>query len=154
MTEAEHETNCVLYFDGRLDKKKYLIINISVLLITSLIFYISYLSSLVVNFIPHAVICFFWYCMMFWVLTAAQIKRLHDRNKSGWWLLILYFCNFLILGIILYIAHLREEQMPYLHLLPTLLIPMIGHGWFIIETFFLQGVKWENEYGPNPLYRE
>jgi uncharacterized membrane protein YhaH (DUF805 family) len=27
-----------------------------------------------------------------WCFAAIAIKRLHDRNKSGWWMVLFFFC--------------------------------------------------------------
>ena len=34
------------------------------------------------------VISFIMYIPLMWVSLAIQVKRWHDRNKSGWWVLI------------------------------------------------------------------
>ena len=66
------------------------------------------------------------------------IKRLHDRDKSGWWLLVFY-------------------------LLPTVLNELSGISsllafvsvaitiWAIVELGCLRGTQGPNKYGPDPL---
>jgi uncharacterized membrane protein YhaH (DUF805 family) len=55
-----------------------------------------------------------------WVAVALDIKRCHDRDKPGWWILIFY------------------------------LIPFVGWVWGLIELGFLDGTQGSNKYGPSP----
>ena len=55
-----------------------------------------------------------------WICVALDIKRCHDRDKPGWWLLIFYF------------------------------IPVIGWVWGLIELGFLDGAPGSNKYGESP----
>jgi uncharacterized membrane protein YhaH (DUF805 family) len=55
-----------------------------------------------------------------WISLAVAVKRYHDRDKSGWWVLVL-------------------------------LVPVIGHLWYLIECGFLPGTPGANAYGPDSL---
>ena len=96
-------------------------------------------------------------------------KRLHDRNKSAWWLLI-----FVVLPIVLQIsffwgfpdrmAHfqavieaMRQHQPPPLPPVESQ-VASIGRGvatliglWAFVELYFLRGTTGENRFGPDPL---
>jgi uncharacterized membrane protein YhaH (DUF805 family) len=82
-----------------------------------------------------------------WIFIATSIKRLHDRDKSGWWM-------------VPFIA------VPSLHdhfsdLLPGSYFALISGAimlvlmiWGFVELYFLRGTKWTNRYGPDPLGKE
>jgi uncharacterized membrane protein YhaH (DUF805 family) len=63
------------------------------------------------------------------------IKRLHDRDKSGWWLLLFYLVPALLSG-------------------HGAILSLIGFGltiWGIVELGFLRGTMGPNRFGPDPL---
>ena len=154
MTEVQQETNCIFFWDGRLTRLKYLMINIAVVFVGLFITLLAYLSSMLSNFVMYTAICCVYYCLLFWILTAAQIKRLHDRNRSGYWIFLLYFCDFSILGLIVLFFILKRGQRSYHHVLGIMTIPILGVVWFIVETFLIRGVYGDNNYGPDPLIEE
>jgi len=61
-----------------------------------------------------------------WPLWAVSVKRCHDREKSGWWVL-----GWTVGGAI-----------PYIGFLISL--------WSLVELGFLDGTQGPNEYGPSP----
>lgn len=72
---------------------------------------------------------------------AVAIKRLHDRNKSGWWLLVFYFLP----GVIDKVgAHTAVE-------LAFRLVSVAISIWALVELGFLRGTPGTNRYGPDPL---
>jgi uncharacterized membrane protein YhaH (DUF805 family) len=77
-----------------------------------------------------------------WV--AVGIKRLHDRDKSGWWLLVFYAATFLVLIL----ANRASEG--FLHSV----LSIIGLAlliWAIVELGCLRGSIGINQYGPDPV---
>jgi uncharacterized membrane protein YhaH (DUF805 family) len=74
---------------------------------------------------------------------AVAIKRLHDRNKSGWWLLLFALVT-LILQTIAYYTGAVEVK-----LILVLVCLSIGI-WFFVELGFLRGTAGPNRYGPDP----
>lgn len=72
---------------------------------------------------------------------ALAIKRLHDRNKSGWWLLVFY----LLPGVIDNIGMYTAVQLVF-HLASLAL-----SIWALVELGFLRGTSGSNKYGPDPL---
>jgi uncharacterized membrane protein YhaH (DUF805 family) len=70
------------------------------------------------------------------------IRRLHDRDKSGWWLLVFY----LVPGIL----QSAGSQMGTV----GLILSLAGFGvsvWAFVELGCLRGTAGPNTYGPDPL---
>jgi uncharacterized membrane protein YhaH (DUF805 family) len=77
-------------------------------------------------------------------LAAIMIKRLHDRNKSGWWLV-----PFLVAPLLL---HRPSDWLDN----PTLVLLVDGLAfslglWCFIELLCLSGTTGPNRFGPDPL---
>jgi uncharacterized membrane protein YhaH (DUF805 family) len=74
------------------------------------------------------------------------IKRLHDRDKSGWWLLLFYLVPYLLLGPIGWIT--GPERMLGVALAVASAAVTI---WMIVEIGCRRGTVGPNQYGPDPL---
>ena len=70
---------------------------------------------------------------------AVGIKRLHDRDKSGWWLLIFYLLPAVFDGI-------GRGGVPALSL-----VAFAISIWGFVELGCLRGTDGPNTYGPDPL---
>ncbi len=94
---------------------------------------------------------------------AVAVKRLHDRNKSAWWLLVFYLLPALLNG---------PRQMAVFHAMHdgTFLarhggglamggpLAIIAGGaaaiislWAFVELYILRGTVGDNRFGPDPL---
>ncbi len=71
------------------------------------------------------------------------VKRLHDRNKSGWWLLLLYGVPLLLNAG----AYSVASNEPVYLTVPALIINM----WALIELGFLRGSRGPNRFGEDPI---
>jgi uncharacterized membrane protein YhaH (DUF805 family) len=82
--------------------------------------------------------------VLLWVYAATSVKRLHDRNKSGWWLLPF----FVLPGL----YNQFENRLPdsYAMVVPALVI-FILMIWGFIEMVCLRGTPATNRFGPDPL---
>jgi uncharacterized membrane protein YhaH (DUF805 family) len=69
-----------------------------------------------------------------WIGFSLAIKRLHDRGKSAWWVLI-----FGVPGAI-------AVAVPYA---PVVLAALCAKVWYLIELGFLKGDPGDNKYGSN-----
>jgi uncharacterized membrane protein YhaH (DUF805 family) len=80
---------------------------------------------------------------------AVQVRRLHDTNRSGWWLMI-YFGPYL-LSVIVQIAGATQNSMAVVGLGGVLsLLSFIG--WVVLIVFYcLPGTSGPNQYGADPL---
>jgi uncharacterized membrane protein YhaH (DUF805 family) len=75
---------------------------------------------------------------------ALGAKRLHDRGKSAWWLLLFY----IVPGLIQWIGALFAGDAG------SLVGGAIGSVisiWALVELGFLRGTDGPNQYGPDPL---
>ncbi|MEJ0042476.1 MAG: DUF805 domain-containing protein [Rhizomicrobium sp.] len=108
------------------------------------------------------------YLLNLYVAFAIMTKRLHDRNKSAWWILV-----FIVLPFILQIpafaalpaqlAHFQavmaalQAHMPPPPPVETPLV-LIGRAaaliislWMFVELYILRGTVGDNRFGPDPL---
>ena len=70
------------------------------------------------------------------------IKRLHDRDKSGWWLLVFY----VLPGVLNTIGESLAAG-GLIFSLASLAVSL----WALVELGFLRGTAGPNRYGPDPL---
>jgi len=82
--------------------------------------------------------------LFLWVYLAISIKRLHDRDKSGWWMVPF----FVLPGLYNQFSDRLNDS--YL-VLPLGLIAGLLCLWGAIEMYFLKGSRKANRFGPNPL---
>jgi uncharacterized membrane protein YhaH (DUF805 family) len=66
------------------------------------------------------------------------IKRLHDRDKSGWWLLVFYLLPAVLGGL---------ADTSFIFSLASFAVSI----WGLVELGFLRGTVGPNQYGPDPL---
>jgi uncharacterized membrane protein YhaH (DUF805 family) len=81
------------------------------------------------------------FLLVVWVTLALTAKRLHDRDKSAWWLLLFY----VVPSVLDAIGRLLGW---------VLILDPIGAAigiWALVELGFLRGTKGVNNYGPDPL---
>jgi len=98
----------------------------------------SYLPTLAIKTIATSLFA--------WVYFATSIKRLHDRDKSGWWLVPF----FVVPGLYNQFA----GQLPDSWLdLPLALSAFVLCIWGFVEMYCLKGSPKTNRFGPNPLQR-
>ena len=82
--------------------------------------------------------------LFLWVYFAASIKRLQDRDKSGWWMVPF----FIIPGLYDRFADRLGDS--GLMLLPGLVV--FGFLlWGFVEMYCLKGSRKTNRFGPDPL---
>jgi uncharacterized membrane protein YhaH (DUF805 family) len=80
---------------------------------------------------------------------AVGIKRLHDRNKSGWWLLVFYFGP-LAMNMFSYYVLGGEDDGG----LPNQVLIYVSFAiniWALVELGCLRGTIGGNQYGGDPL---
>jgi uncharacterized membrane protein YhaH (DUF805 family) len=79
-----------------------------------------------------------------WFLAATTIKRLHDRNKRGWWAVLFLIAPPLLSRLWDWLDN------------PTLalLVSALAFGlsvWGLVELYCRKGTRGPNRFGPDPL---
>jgi uncharacterized membrane protein YhaH (DUF805 family) len=82
---------------------------------------------------------------------AIWTKRLHDRNKSGWWQITYAVSLALVISVVaMHDDHLISGIIFYL----CATIAAISYAvliWICVETAFIRGTPGDNRFGPDPL---
>jgi uncharacterized membrane protein YhaH (DUF805 family) len=83
-----------------------------------------------------------------WSSVVLGIKRLHDRNKTAWWMLLFYLAPYMLNNI----ASRAEQDSP------VEVIAVIAGGvtelWAFVELVCLRGTIGPNQYGDDPVTRD
>jgi len=82
--------------------------------------------------------------LFLWVYLAISIKRLHDRNKSAWWMMLF----FVFPGLFDQFADRLGDSYP------VIFVGYVSFAfciWGVIELGFLKGTKGPNRFGADPL---
>lgn len=80
----------------------------------------------------------------FYASLALAAKRLYDRGKSAWWLLLFYLVPAVLDGTAQALSNANA----------ILVLTLIGAAisiWALIELGFLKGTQGPNRFGPDPL---
>jgi uncharacterized membrane protein YhaH (DUF805 family) len=137
-------------FKGRINRARYLVVQLALLtfwLMLWLKFSFHFASQWEAL---HWVVAI----TMIWINAGITVKRLHDRNRSGWWavaILVVNRLSYVYYGLFfgLYfgvdISTARELLLVMLAVALSLL-----QTWIIIELFFLMGTDGPNRFGPDP----
>jgi uncharacterized membrane protein YhaH (DUF805 family) len=81
-----------------------------------------------------------------WAGLAVAARRLHDRNKSAWWLLVMY-APMILLTAMSRIASASSPEAGFGFALFSL--PFVI--WVLVELGLLKGTAGPNRFGPDPL---
>jgi uncharacterized membrane protein YhaH (DUF805 family) len=134
----------LLSFSGRMNRQRYWV--------TSVLVYFAVLAaSLVAASVPivGGVVAAPVVLGGLWVGLAAGVRRLHDRNKAWWWMLLMYLPSLLLSALGEVVAVSSPEAGGALRLLG---IPF--SLWVFVELGCLRGTDGPNRFGPHPLKPE
>ena len=138
---------------GRLNRAKYLlyvVVSAAILIVLVAVISIVFARQLYdprggFNFPPGVLVGVgVIYIVLLIVGIFVGIKRLHDRNKSGWWLLLFYLVPMVCSWIS---AILSRNGIGALFALASLIVWI----WALVELGFLRGTAGPNRYGEDPL---
>jgi uncharacterized membrane protein YhaH (DUF805 family) len=131
-------------FQGRLNRKPYWMtaVVIIALMIVLIVIAIAFFVEREIGAIAVVALIALLYIPLIWVGLAVGAKRLHDRDKSAWWLLLFYA----VPSILSSAADRIEGGGIILHLVSFAITI-----WAIVELGFLRGTIGPNRYGPDPL---
>ena len=77
-----------------------------------------------------------------WIALAVGVKRLHDRNRSGWWLILFYVAP----GVL----YVTSETIGGFGI-GLALAGVAIFVWALVELGLLRGTTGVNRYGPDPF---
>ena len=82
--------------------------------------------------------------LLMWVYFAISIKRLHDRDKSGWWMVPFFAAPGLY--------NQFDDRLPDSNfmMLPALIV-FVLYVWGFVEMYCLKGSRKTNRFGADPL---
>jgi uncharacterized membrane protein YhaH (DUF805 family) len=139
-------TQLLFSFQGRLNRKPYwmTVIATMVIIIVLLLFALILIREHRFEFAGLTLtLLVILYIPLIWIGLAIGAKRLHDRDKSAWWLLVFYAAP----GI-LSTAGNRLEDVGFIILH---VISFAISVWAFVELGCLRGTPGPNRYGPDPL---
>ena len=93
---------------------------------------------------PTLILKAFGTSLFLWIYLATAIKRLHDRDRSGWWIVPL----FVVPGLFTQFSDLLPDSN---WVLPIVLVMQILWLLGLVEMFCLRGSLGSNRFGPDPL---
>jgi len=102
----------------------------------------SWLGMLIAFFVIQAALLY--------PCAAMLVKRLHDRDKSGWFAAALLVPS--ALSMVLRLAGMGDNpDEPSIFLTALSIAILVISVWFLIELGFLRGTAGPNRFGPDPL---
>lgn len=134
-------------FSGRINRARFLAIQVAILAIWFLLlvkapFEQGDISSWVATIV------------LIWINLATTAKRLHDRDRRGWWAIAIFVINrvsYLYYGLFLGL-HFGSDILGGLELLLVFGAVALSllQTWIVIELFFMIGTDGQNRFGPDP----
>lgn len=92
-------TNLLFSFQGRINRAKFWLIAVGIFVVEMIVF-AAVGGSAAMSEDPQkamasigpvgGLVLLVVFVVAFWISLAAGVKRFHDRNKSGWWVLIVF----------------------------------------------------------------
>jgi uncharacterized membrane protein YhaH (DUF805 family) len=136
-------------FDGRINRKPFWLATIAIVVIIMILFGLvmvfagaAFLTGDVSALGGFALLIVLCYIPLLWISLALGAKRLHDRDKSAWWLLLFYVLPGALGNIGPYAGGLD-----IVFTVASLAVSL----WALVELGFLRGTPGTNRYGPDPL---
>lgn len=127
-------------FEGRVNRAKYWLVGLmNVAAILVVVVLALFLLPTTAAWIVIAVVAL----AMAYIGVAIGVKRLHDREKSGWWLLLYYLVPSALGGV-------AGDSYQGINLVLNLAAHAISL-WALIDLGVLRGTAGPNDYGPDPL---
>jgi uncharacterized membrane protein YhaH (DUF805 family) len=142
---------CLLFsFSGRINRARYLAVQLALLTVWLVLWLKSpFQQWLVLHWVAAIA--------LIWINTATTAKRLHDRDRSGWWavaVLIVNRLSYVYYGLFFGLYFGVDNSAARELLLVMLAVALsVLQTWIVIELFFLIGTDGINRFGSDPLAR-
>ena len=133
-------------FDGRANRARFWI--------AGLIFAVIYAVMTIIDYVTDQSVVFQALNGMLIIVIliasiAVGVKRLHDRNKSGWYLLLFYFAPCTLAALSVLIGTFVDESTVIATVLALLALTLVV--WAFVEMGCLRGTIGINQYGSDPV---
>jgi uncharacterized membrane protein YhaH (DUF805 family) len=144
-------------FDGRIGRRTYWL---ALLALIAAVLVLTFAPFLLGNeewvFLILALTSQFIWLLSLWPLLAVGSKRLHDRNKNSWWLLVFWLVPFALicggLSLILFDDPRTGRTGDFATGSILIFASLLPALWGIVELGILPGTKGANLYGPDPAH--
>lgn len=132
-----------LSFQGRLNRKPYWLGTLAIIgVIAVAVLGLVFLTGGAGGYAAIAIL----YLVLLWPTLAIGVKRLHDRGKSAWWLVVFY--------VVPTVLNVLAESGDGGDGIGAMIFGLAGLAisiWALVELGFLRGTVGANRYGPDPL---
>lgn len=134
-------------FRGRINRARYIVVQLALLSV----WFLFWIKS---PFQQWEILGWVVTTAMIWINMAATAKRLHDRNRSGWWAVAIFVVNrlsYLYYGLFFgFHFGVDISGTEQLLLVMSAVALSLLQTWIVIELFFVIGTDGPNRYGPDP----
>ncbi len=137
----------LLSFKGRINRARYLVVQLALLTVWLVVWLKLSPQGEALRWVVALA--------MLWINMATTVKRLHDRDRSGWWAAAVFLVNLLSytyysLFLGLYFGVDLSISKELLLVMLAVALPLL-QTWVVIELFFLMGSDGRNRFGLDPL---
>jgi uncharacterized membrane protein YhaH (DUF805 family) len=142
-------------FDGRIGRRTYWLAILALIVAVQVLNFAPFLlAGEEAAFLMLALTSQFICLLSLWPILAVGSKRLHDRDKNGWWLLVFWLLPFALLVGGFSIALFDDPKTGWSGDFSTGAILVLASLppalWGIVELGILPGTKGPNLYGADP----
>ena len=127
-------------FSGRASRSEYWKFILILIIVTIILTLIDVFTGTYNEKSGRGLLSNMFYFIIFIPNLAVQVRRLHDVNKSGWWILII-----MILLIVPSLFDVNNSRWWFI-----VVIPIIGYIWLLVQ-FCIKGTEGDNRFGSDPL---
>ena len=141
-------------FDGRIGRRTYWLAILALIVAVQVLTFAPFLLESEAAVLMLALTSQFISLLSLWPILAVGSKRLHDRNKNGWWLLAFWLLPLALFvggGSIALFDDPRTGRSGDFTTGAILVLASLPPAlWGIVELGFLPGTKGPNLYGADP----
>jgi uncharacterized membrane protein YhaH (DUF805 family) len=141
-------------FDGRIGRRTYWLATLAVIVAVLVLTFAPFLLNSEAAAVLMLAFSQFIWLLCLWPILAVGSKRLHDRNKNGWWLLVFWLLPFALVVAGFSIALFDDPRTGRSGDFSTGLILVLASLppalWGIVELGLLPGTTGPNRYGADP----
>jgi uncharacterized membrane protein YhaH (DUF805 family) len=140
-------------FDGRINRAKYWLTFFFWCFIAVVLYFVLK-ALLVATGLDDSMAMFFGVGLLIYLpfmvsAIAISVKRLHDRNKSAWWLAFYYLAPVALSLLVFMIAGTEPDDSDIAKGLQFVIL--VIHVCMLIDLGCLRGTSGPNRFGPDPL---